>query len=69
MDPLEAGAAHQAMPQGIIEHGAPTIGQVQQGRDRPQMKDRHKAHKQLGEVIPVTEDMTAQIGVMWPRRK
>ena len=69
MDPLVAGAAHQAMPQGIIEHGAPTIGQVQQGTDRPQMKDRHKAHKQLGEVIPVTGDMPAQRGVMWAKEE
>ena len=44
--------------------GAPTIGQVQQGTDRPQMRDRHKAHMQLGEVIPVTGDMPAQGGVM-----
>ena len=65
MDPLEAGAAHQAMPQGIIEHGATTVGQVRRRTDRPQMKDRHKAHMQLGEVIPATRDMPAQGGVMW----
>ena len=53
MDPLEAGAAHQAIPQRIIEHRAPTVGQVQQGTYRPRMKDRHKAHKQLEEVIPI----------------
>ena len=28
MDPLEVGAAHQAMPQGIIEHGAQKVEQV-----------------------------------------
>ena len=33
MDPLEVGAAHQAMPHGIIEHGAQTVEQVQQGTD------------------------------------
>ena len=31
MDPLELGAVHQAMPQGIIEHGARTLEQVQRG--------------------------------------
>ena len=36
MDPLEVGAVHQAMPQGIIEHGAQTAEQVQQATDRPQ---------------------------------
>ena len=30
MDRLEVGAVHQAMPQGIIEHGAQTAEQVQQ---------------------------------------
>ena len=29
MDPLEAGAVHQAMPQGVIQHGARTVEQVQ----------------------------------------
>ena len=29
MDPLEVGAVLQAMPQGIIEHGAQTVEQVQ----------------------------------------
>ena len=33
MDPLEAGAVHQAMPQEIIEHGARTVEQVQRGTD------------------------------------
>ena len=69
MDPLEAGAAHQAMPQGIIDHGAPTVGQVQQGTDRPRMKDRHKAHKQLGEVIPIKGEMPAQEGFMCAREE
>ena len=64
MDPLEVGAVHQAMPQGIIEHGAQTVEQVQQGTDRPQTNDRRKAHMRLGEVIPVTGDMGAQGGVM-----
>ena len=67
MDPLEAGAAHQAIPQGIIEHGAPTVGQFQQGTGRPRVKDRHKAHMQLGEMIPVTGEMPAQGGVMWAK--
>ena len=29
MDPLEAGAVHQAMPQGVIQHGARTVEQIQ----------------------------------------
>ena len=29
MDPLEVGAVQQAMPQGIIEHGAQTLEEVQ----------------------------------------
>ena len=57
MDPLEVGAVHQAMPQGIIEHGAQTVEQVQQGTDRHLANDRRKAHMRLGEVIPVTGDM------------
>ena len=65
MDPLEAGAAHQATPQWIIDNGAPTVGHVQQGTGRPRKKDRHKAHMQLGEVIPVTGEMPVQGGVMW----
>ena len=55
MDPLEVGAAHQAMPHGIIEHGAQTV----EGTDRPQTNDRRKAHMRLGEVIPATGDMPA----------
>ena len=55
MDPLEAGAVQQAMPQGIIEHGARTVEQAQRGTDRPLMNDQRKAHMRLGEVIPVTE--------------
>ena len=65
MDPLEVGAAHQAILQRIIEHGAQTVEQVQQGIDRPQTNDRRKAHMRLGEVIPATGDMPAQEGVMW----
>ena len=63
-DPLEVGAVHQAMPQGIIEFGAQRVEQVQQGTDRPQKNDRYKAHMRLGEVIPVTGDMRAQGGVI-----
>ena len=62
MDPLEVGADHQAMPQEIIDHGAQTVEQVQQGTDRPQTNDRSKAHMRLGEVIPATGDMLAQGG-------
>ena len=40
MNPLEVGAAHQAMPQGITEYGVQTIEQVQQGTDRPQTNER-----------------------------
>ena len=64
MDPLEAGAVHQAIPQGIIEHGTRTVQQVRRGTDRPLMNDQRKAHMRLGEVIPVTGDMRAQGGVM-----
>ena len=67
IDPLEVGAVHQGMPQGIIEHGAQTVEQVQLGTDRPQTIDRRKAHMRLGEVIPVTGDMRAQGGVMWAK--
>ena len=67
MNPLEAGAVHQAMPQGIIEHGARTVEQVQRGTDRPLMNDQRKAHMRLGEVIPVTEGMQARGGVMWAK--
>ena len=67
MDPLEEGAAHQAMPQGIIEHDAPTAGQVQQGTCRPRMKDRHRAHMQLGVVTPETGGMPVQGEVMWDK--
>ena len=67
MDPLELGVVHQAMPQGMIEHGAQTVEQVQLGTDRPQTIDRHKAHIRLGEVIPVTGYMRAQGGVMWAK--
>ena len=51
MDPIEVGALQQAMPQGIIEHGAQTSEEVQLPADRPQTNDRRKAHKRLGEVI------------------
>ena len=40
MDPLEAGAVHQAMPQGVIQHGAPnsrasSTGNRQTSNERP----------------------------------
>ena len=57
MDPLEVGAVHQAMPQGIIEHGARIVEQVQRGTDRPLTNDQRNAHMRLGEVIQVTGDM------------
>ena len=44
MDPLEAGAVHQAMPQGVIQHGARTVEQVQRGTDKPRTNDQRKAH-------------------------
>ena len=47
MDPLESGAVHQAMPQGIIEHGAQTSEEVQMATDRPQTNDRRKTHMRL----------------------
>ena len=62
-------AVHQAMPQGIIEHGARTVEQVQRGTDRPLMNDQRKAHMRLGEVIPVTGGMQARGGVMWAKRE
>ena len=67
MDPLEEGAAHQAIPQGIIEHGAPTAGQVQQGTGRPRMKDRNRTHMQLGVVTPEIGGMPVQGEVMWDK--
>ena len=60
MDPLEVGTVQQAMPQGIIEHGAQTSEEVQLATDRPQTNDRRKAHMRLGEVIPGTGVMRAQ---------
>ena len=64
MDPLQAGAVHQAMPLGIIEHGAQISEEVQLATDRPQTNKRRKAHMRLGEVIPGTGVMRAQGGVM-----
>ena len=69
MDPLEVGEVHQAMPQGIIEHGARTVEQVQRGTDRPLMNDQRKAHRRLGDVIPVTGGMQARGGAMWAKRE
>ena len=63
MDPLEVEVevevetVQQAMPQGIVEHGAQTAEQNQQATDRPQTNDRREAHMRLGEVIPVTGDL------------
>ena len=57
MDQLEVGAVHQAMSQGIIEHGARIVEQVQRGTDRPLTNDQRKAHMRLGEMIQVTGDM------------
>ena len=42
----------------------PTVGQVQQGTNRPQTNDRRKAYMQLGEVTPATGDIPAEGGVM-----
>ena len=36
MDPLEVEAVQQAMPHGIVEHGAQTADQTQQATDRRQ---------------------------------
>ena len=69
MDPLEAGAVHQAMPQGVMEHGAQTVEQVHWGTDRPLRNDQRTAHMRLGEVIPVTGGMQARGGVMWDKRE
>ena len=60
MDPLEVGAVQQAMPQGIIEHGAQKSEEVQLATDRPQTNDRRKAHMRLGEVITGTGVMRAK---------
>ena len=64
MDPLEVGAVHQAMPQGVIQHGARTVEQIQRGTDRPLTNNQRKAHMRLGEVIPATGGMQARRGVM-----
>ena len=69
MDPLEVGAVHQAMPQGIIEHGARKVEQVHRETDRSLKNDQHKAHMRLGEVIPVTKGIQARGGVMWAKRE
>ena len=44
MDPLEVEAVQQAMPQGIIEHGAQASEEVQLATDRPQTKNRRSTH-------------------------
>ena len=72
MDPLEVGATQQAMPQGIIEHGAQTSEEVQLATDRPQTNDRRKAHMRLGEVISGTGVMRAKeetIPAIWTEGK
>ena len=66
---LEAGAVHQAMPQGVMEHGARTVEQVQRGTDKPLTNDQRKAHMRLGEVIPATGGMRSRGGVMWAKRE
>ena len=60
MDTLDVGSVQQAMPQGIIEHGAQTLEEAQLAIDRLQTSDRRKAHMQLAEVIPGTGVMEAQ---------
>ena len=69
MGPQEAGAVHQAMPRGIMEHGARTIEQVQRGTDEPLTNDQRKAHRRLEEVTPATGDMQGRGGVMWAKRE
>ena len=69
MDPLEAGAVRQAMPQGIMEHGARTIEQVQLGTDKPRTNDQRKAHMRLGEAILATWGIQARGGVIWAKRE
>ena len=59
MDPIEEGAAHQAMPQVTIEHGAQTSEEVQVATDRPQTNDRRKIHMRLEDVNPGTRVMRA----------
>ena len=68
-DPLEAGAVHQAMPQGVMENGTRAVEQVQRGTDRPLMNDQRKAHMRLADVIPVTGGMQARGGVMRAKRE
>ena len=62
MDPLEAGAVHQAMPQGVIQHGARTVERVQRGTDKPRTNDQRKAHMRLGEAILATWGIQARGG-------
>ena len=62
MDPLEAGAVHQAMPQGVIQHGARTVEQVQRGTDKPRTNDQRKAHMRPGEAILATWGIQARGG-------
>ena len=58
--PREEGAVHQAMPQGIIEHGAQTSEKIQLATNRPQTSDRRKIHMRLRDVIPGTGVMPAK---------
>ena len=62
-------AVHQAMPQGVMEHGVRTVEQVQRGTDRPLINDQRTAHTRLGEVSPETGGMQARGGVMWAKRE
>ena len=36
------------MPQGVMEHGARAVEQVQRGTDKPLTNDQRKAHMRLG---------------------
>ena len=65
MDPLEAGAVHQAMPQGVMEHGARIVEQVQRGTGQTSNERPMQGTHATGRVIPATGGMRARGGVMW----
>ena len=69
MDPLEAGVVNQAMPKGVIQHGARTVEQVQRGTDKPRTNDQRKAHMRPGEAILATWGIQARRGVTWAKRE
>ena len=53
IDRLEVGAVHQAMPRGIIEHGAQTVEHIQQATgDASAMATAFWTPKQVFEDIP-----------------